>query len=168
MISFCQSERERDKCRCLLWWNGMYVKCKWVWIFLFSHSRNIVLFEYKFTGNGNMDTLIIHEIWLLCVTYLHTLAHTLAYRCVFFFGNNKTYINKRVLDKKKRGAFINNEASYLFTYFYRKDPNDNSSPAFFSIPRRCCHVDAYACFVTSIFPLCNRTLLRTDYVCKYL
>lgn len=82
-------EREREKCRCLLWWNGMYVKCKWVWIFLFSHSRNIVLFEYKFTGNGNMDTLIIHEIWLLCVTYLHTLAHTLACRyasrCVLFF-----------------------------------------------------------------------------------
>lgn len=115
----------KKKCRCLLWWNRVYVKCKWEWVLcclgmcarvhvhvcvcaLLSNARTrevYIIFTDKF--NGNMDILIIHEIWLLLVMHsMHSrLTYTLhghiqahIYNSTDFFGSNKVYayINKGV------------------------------------------------------------------------
>lgn len=76
---------------------SMYVKCKWVWIFLLvfanirrkknNNSAKVCVRIYLVAVLSTIwPTLIIHEIWLLCVTQ------------AWMFGYNKTYTNKRALD----------------------------------------------------------------------
>lgn len=68
----------KTKCRCLLWWNTVYVKCKWKWTFRIFRSdvfsnvkiRDVYIQVFADKFNDNMDMLIIHEIWLLLVIYI--------------------------------------------------------------------------------------------------